>query len=112
VGAHCIGDKAWIKGDDRLVPGWRADFFQRGEQQVLVLRRVGRSSQPLDRTATAVTLEVEPRVAGSLTVTNVWGRSRVLAVQMGRAQLDLTDDLIFVDGARKLAIGRVEVARP
>jgi hypothetical protein len=45
-----------------------------------------------------------------VTSTNVWGRSRVLIPHDGRAEVDLTDDLVFINGARKLEIGKVELA--
>jgi hypothetical protein len=113
VGAHCIGAARWTKASDQMVSGWNVDFFQRGDEKIVSLRRLPPPARLFDpgwRYGTRVTLTVEPIAAGRpVTATNVWGRSRVLTLSNGRAELDLTDDLIFINGARKLEIGRVDL---
>ena len=110
VGAHCIGAGRHIAASTD-VPGWEAHLFQRGEEVVGVFKSGTASPKLFSKSLGSVTLSVEPLEAGKPpVVTDVWGRSRPLKVEGGQAVLPLAGPMLFVNGARKLAVAKAAVS--
>src|SRR5262249_37397654 len=114
VGAHSIGAAKWTGTTEDLIPGWAGDFFQRGDERILVVRSVSPPAKLLDpkwRRASRVTLSLEPLRAGQpVTATDLLGRSRDLGIHEGYADLDLQEDTLIINGARRLQIASAPVA--
>jgi hypothetical protein len=109
VGAHCIGAARCI-GHKTDVPGYDVYLFQRGEEIVGAFDRNQKTGVPrlFGPAATGVILAVEPLAGHEPTVTDIWGRSRLLKTENGRATLPLSDPILFVNGCRRLEVGKVE----
>ena len=111
VGAHCIGTGKCI-GTSGDVPGCEVAFFQRGDEVVGVLKARGQAPKLFAKALGSVALAAEPLEAGKpITVTDGWGRSRPLEIAGGQAVLPLAGGLLFVNGARKLAVARAAVSQ-
>jgi hypothetical protein len=119
VGAHCIGNGKSVSHSDK-VNGYDVQFFRRGEEIVGVFDPAKRSGEvrlfgpaALKATLTAERLTppglgVEPIDHGPR-ITDVWGRSRPLAIENGRATVPLGGSMIFVNGCRKLDVLSAEI---
>jgi hypothetical protein len=109
VGAHCLGTAKFASRSSQ-VPNYDTFFFQRGEEKIAVFRGQSGTSLFGDVKRVIVTMSAEPITAGqSITLTDRYGRSRVLAIKDGRTSATLDSGMLYVNGARTLEILKAEV---
>ncbi|MBM4035216.1 MAG: hypothetical protein FJ291_26025, partial [Planctomycetes bacterium] len=102
VGAHCIGAGKFA-GSDRGVPGVEVFLFRRGEEMVAALQGGAARPKLFAKAQGSATLAIEPLEPGKLPVaTDIWGRSRPLNLEDGRATIPLRGELLFINGARQI----------
>jgi len=103
VGAHCLGAAKCIARSD-AVPGYDVLFFRRGREVIGAFDPNAKTGAPklFGPAAAGVRLSAEPLDGRKATVTDIWGRSRPLAIKDGRASLKLGGGMLFVNGCRKL----------
>jgi len=130
VGAHCIGTaKCIARRTD--IPGYDVFLFQRGDEVIGAFDRNQRTGIPklLGPAAASVTLSIEPLPGQELTVTDLWGRSCSLLPSLPRVSppslpkvshlregiqeilLPLSDQVLFINGCRKLEIAKLEAPK-
>ena len=112
VGAHCIGTAKWAGRSD-AVPGYDVFFFRRGAETIAAFDRQQKTGavKLFGPAAGRVTLAVEPLAERRPTVTNIWGRSRPLEIDGGKAVVALSDGMLFLNGCRKLKVLKADVRR-
>lgn len=115
VAAHQLGEARWVRASGKLEPGWAADLFKRGDEEIAVIRRLPPPAKLFDpkwEHVTAAQLRADPLTAERpITATDTWGHSRNLSVANGRARLALDENFLFVNGARLLEIEESEVVK-
>ncbi|MBU4211684.1 MAG: hypothetical protein KKD33_03770, partial [Verrucomicrobia bacterium] len=119
VGAHCIGSGKSVGHSDK-VKGYDVQFFRRDKEIIGVFDPAQRTGDvrlfgPVAAKATLTAERLTPPGPGVKPidsrprVTDVWGRSRPLAIENGRAIVPLSGSMLFVNGCRKLDVLSAEI---
>jgi hypothetical protein len=111
VGAHCLGTAKYA-GRLENVSGYDAMLFRRGGEVIAAFDRSQKTGvvKLFAPAARRVTLRVEALAGSRPTATDLYGRSRALAIVDGRAEVALPEGMLFVNGCRELAVVAAAVA--